>query len=150
MVKFAGTGRHQIILDPTKITQHYKGIMINELVQPAAVAFPKVCVVLLFLHVFTNPYERIAAKALIAVILASWLSYTLAACFQCMPFAYNWDKSIPGGRCFNLGAFANSSSVPNIVTDVLILLLPMRTVIQLEISMGKKMGLLLIFLTGSV
>lgn len=152
-MKKAGTGRHQAFIvqtDPGMITENYKGIMVNELLHPAAVAFPKLCVVLLFLRVFTNKWERMIAWGLIAVILGGWLSFTVAACFQCTPFAFNWDKTIPGGRCFNVVAFAYSSSVPNIVTDAVVLFLPIRTVMGLKASLGRRIGLLFIFLTGSV
>ncbi|KAF2641292.1 hypothetical protein P280DRAFT_398855 [Massarina eburnea CBS 473.64] len=153
MVKAGGTGRHQAYVErtnPTGLATHYKGVIMNEIVQPGAVAFPKICIVLLFLRVFTNKWERLVAKALIAIILGAWISYTVAACFQCRPFAYNWDKTIPHGKCFHMMAFANSSSVPNIVTDVIILFLPWRTVVNLKVSIGRRCGLLLIFLMGSV
>lgn len=153
MVKKAGTGRHMdyiLMTDPGKITEHYKGIMINEVLHPAAVAFPKLVVVLLFLRVFTNRLERYAAWTLVAAVGATWFSFTVASCFQCTPFAYNWDKTIPGGKCFNVIAFAYSSSVPNIVTDVAVLFLPIRTVLDLKVSIGRRIGLLLIFLTGSM
>lgn len=136
--------------NPAKITEHFKGIMVLELLHPAAVAFPKLLVVLLYLHILTNKYERIAAQALIALISATWLSYTVAAVFQCTPFAFNWDKTVAGGKCFNTQVFANSSSVPNIITDLAVLVLPLRTVWELKISVGRRVGLLLIFLTGSV
>lgn len=153
MVEKAGTGRHMAYVlstDPAKIPEHFKGIMIQEILHPAAVAFPKLAVVLLYLHILTNKYERVVAKALLFVIFASWTSFTVAAMFQCRPFAFNWDKTIPGGQCFNVQFFANSSSVPNIVTDLAVLVLPLRTVWGLKISVGRKVGLLLIFLTGSV
>ncbi|RYO04137.1 hypothetical protein AA0119_g4280 [Alternaria tenuissima] len=124
--------------------------MIQEVLHPAAVAFPKLVVVLLYLHILTNKYERMVAKALVFLVFATWISFTVAVMFQCMPFAFNWDKSDPNGRCFNVQVFANSSSVPNIVTDLAVLILPLRIVWCLKISIGRRIGLLLIFLTGSV
>jgi hypothetical protein len=121
-----------------------------ELLHPAAVAFPKLLVVLLFLQILTNKYERFAAKALIFLISATWFSYTVAALFQCTPVAFNWNKSIANGKCFNVQAFANSTSVPNIVTDLAVLVLPLRMVWDLKISVGRRVGLLLVFLTASV
>lgn len=153
MVKMANTGRHMafvVTIDSDMITEHFKGIMVLELLHPAAVAFPKLLVVLLYLHILTNKYERIVAKALVVLILATWFSYTIAAVFQCTPFAFNWDKTVAGGKCFNTQVFANSSSVPNIFTDLAVLVLPLRTVWGLKISVGRRVGLLLIFLTGSV
>jgi hypothetical protein len=153
MVKIGFTGRHMayiVTVDPTKITEHFKGIMILEVLHPAAVAFPKLLVVLLYLHILTNKYERMAAKVLVMLILATWFSYTIAAMFQCTPFAFNYDKTVPNGKCFNVAAYANSSSVPNIFTDLAVLVLPLRTVWGLKISVGRRVGLLIIFLIGSV
>jgi hypothetical protein len=153
MVKHTGAGRHTIVVvqeDPSKLGKTFKAIVANEFLHPAAVAFPKICVVLLFLRVLTNKYERIAGWSLIGVIFATWVSFTVATLFQCMPIAYIWDKTIQGGRCFNFRAFATSSSVPNIVTDVAVLFLPIRTILGLNISIRRKVGLMFIFLTGSM
>ncbi|KAF1956625.1 hypothetical protein CC80DRAFT_548123 [Byssothecium circinans] len=153
MVKVAETGRHEAYVartNPEGVSQHQIGVLINEFVQPGAVTFPKACVVILFLRVFTNKWERRAAQVLMALIIGSWIGYTVAAFFQCIPFAYNWDKFIPGGRCFDIGAFAGTSSVPNIVTDVAMMILPWRTVLHLKISTARRIGLFLIFLTGSL
>jgi hypothetical protein len=153
MVKIGFTGRHMayiVTVDPNKITEHFKGIMILELLHPAAVAFPKLLVVILYLHILTNKYERMAAKVLVVLILATWFSYTIAAMFQCTPFAFSYDKTVPNGKCFNVEAYANSSSVPNIFTDLAVLVLPLRTVWGLKISVGRRVGLLIIFLIGSV
>jgi hypothetical protein len=153
MVKHTGAGRHTIAVldeDPAILSKYLKAINVNEFLHPAAVAFPKLCVVLMYLRIFTNKYERMAAYVLIAVIAATWFSYTTATVFQCMPIAFAWDKTIEGGKCFDFRAFATSSSVPNIVTDVAVLFLPVRTVTELRISIGRKAGLMIIFLTGSV
>ncbi|KAF2443967.1 hypothetical protein P171DRAFT_361043, partial [Karstenula rhodostoma CBS 690.94] len=153
MVKEAGTGRHlafNMQRDLTSFTKHFKGVIVNELLHPAAVAFPKLVVVILYLRVFMNKLERGIAWGLFAVMIATFVSLFVATCFQCTPFAYSWDKSIPGRRCFDAVAFAYSSNVPNIVTDLVIIFLRMRTVLDLQVSTARKIGLMLIFLTGSV
>jgi hypothetical protein len=153
MVKIAYTGRHMtyiVTVDPSKIIEHFKGIMIMEVLHPAAVAFPKLLVILLYLHILTNKYERMAAKALIVLISATWFSYTIAPMCQCTPFAFNWDKTVANGQCFDVEVYANSSSVPNIFTDLAVFVLPLRTVWGLKISIGRRAGLLIIFVTGSM
>ncbi|CAE7210285.1 hypothetical protein P3342_012010 [Pyrenophora teres f. teres] len=153
MVEESGLGRHEDFLDstdPGMIQKHYKGLLLQEFLHPSAVAFPKLAVAIIYLRILTNKYERFAAKVLIILIIATWISYTVAPVFQCTPFAFNWRSDIPGGRCFNFQLFAQSSSVPNIATDVGVLLLPLRTVWRLKISIHRRIGLLLIFLTGSV
>ncbi|KAF2798255.1 hypothetical protein K505DRAFT_189223, partial [Melanomma pulvis-pyrius CBS 109.77] len=153
MVQKAGTGRHQeyiALTDPGKIAEHFKGIMVIEIIHPPAVAFSKLSVLLLYLKVFTSRTTRLMTWVVIYLVIGTWFTYTVAIMFQCRPFAYNWDKSIQGGRCINIYVFSQSSSVPNIVTDVVVLLLPIRTVIELKISRTRRIGLLLIFLMGSV
>ncbi|KAL5371436.1 hypothetical protein PMIN06_012881 [Paraphaeosphaeria minitans] len=153
MVKKAGTGRHlafNIERDPDGFTKHAKGIIVNEFLHPAAVAFSKLVVVILYLRVFTNKLERGIAWGLFAVIIATFISFFVATCLQCTPFSYSWDKSIPEGHCFDTLAFGYSSSVPNIATDLVVIFLPIRTVLDLKVSTVRKIGLILIFLTGSV
>ena len=153
MVNMADTGRHMayiVSVDPNRVPEHFKGIVVLEFFHPAAVAFPKLLVVLMYLHILTNKCERMVAKGLLVFIGATWLSFTVAAMFQCTPFAFNWDKTVASGKCFNIQAFANSSSVPNILSDIAVLILPLRTVWGLKISVGRRIGLLFIFLTGSL
>jgi hypothetical protein len=153
MVKYADTGRHMayiVTVDPDRITEHYKGIVITEVMYPAAVAFPKLLVVFMYLHILTNRYERMVAKLLAGVILATWLSYSLATVFQCSPIPFSWNKTLPNGRCFNVRVYLNSSSAPNIFSDLVVLVLPLRTVWGLNISIGRRVGVLMIFLMGGV
>lgn len=101
-------------------------------------------------HPFTNKYARLATWSLVYIVSGTWVAYTIATAFQCVPLAFKWDKTIPGGRCFDVTAFAVSSSVPNIVNGIVIMILPVRTILDLKVSVGRKIGLGLIFLTGSV
>jgi hypothetical protein len=152
MVNKAGAGRHMdfiLATDPGKVSTFFKGVLANEFLHPPAVAFPKLVVVILYLRVFTNKWARMITWGLVYTIAAAWFAYTVAALVQCRPFAYNWDKTIPGGQCFDVTTFAISSSVPNIVTDVIVLFLPIQTIVDLKVSIGKRVGLMLIFLTGS-
>jgi hypothetical protein len=119
MVQKASTGRHSEYIaftDPGRLVEHFKGIMVIEIIHPPAVAFSKLAVLLLYLKAFTSKTTRLITWLTIYVVIGTWFSYTIAIMFQCRPFAFNWDKSIPGGTCFNVMSFSESSSVPNIVT----------------------------------
>ena len=101
MVEKAGTGRHQdylLMTNPEKIPEHQKGVIVLEILHPPAVAFAKIAVLILYLKVFTNRTERLATWITVFLVLGTWFSYTIAILFQCQPFAFNWDKTIPGGH----------------------------------------------------
>ena len=77
------------------------------------------------------------------------LAYAQTTVFQCTPVSYEWNKLIPG-TCVNVPDFYRSYSPQNIVTDLLILALPIPTVWKLNASWPKKLGLTFIFLTSIV
>jgi len=60
-----------LMTDPGKIPEHFKGILIQEVLHLPAVAFPKICIVLLYLKVFTNKWARMATWALLYIIIAT-------------------------------------------------------------------------------
>ncbi|MCJ1383911.1 hypothetical protein MMC17_007025 [Xylographa soralifera] len=152
MVFDAGVGRHLVAVleyHPEQLTAWAKSLYALEWLYLASVALPKTSILCLYLRIFTNRAARIACYTLIGVIVANWIAFILAATFQCTPVAYQWDKTIPGGNCFDIIAFYKASSGPNIVTDAIILVLPISTVWRLKAPLVRKLGLMFVFLTAS-
>jgi hypothetical protein len=83
-------------------------------------------------------------------MVATWIAETFSAIFQCWPVEYVWDKSIEGGHCVNQNALFQFWSVPNIATDTAMLVLPMPTIWNLQMSKIQKLGLTFTFLLGSM
>lgn len=115
-----------------------------------SVALPKISILCLYLRIFVKRGTRIACYVLIGVITANWIAFSIADIFQCTPVAYQWDKSIAHGTCFNDTLFSRASSVPNIITDVVMLVLPIPVLWRLQTSTVRKLGLTVVFFTGSV
>lgn len=78
------------------------------------------------------------------------VSLFVTTTFQCSPVAYAWDKSIRGGHCINLGAYFRWLSFPNILTDAVILVLPLPLLWRLHTSTGQKIGVTCVFVVGSL
>lgn len=78
------------------------------------------------------------------------IAIVFTATFQCSPVAYAWDKTIRGGTCINEQAYYRYISLPNVITDAVMLVLPLPLVWRLHTSLSQKIGLTVIFLTGSV
>lgn len=77
-----------------------------------------------------------------------WLASAFVITFQCAPVAYAWDKGIEGGTCINQLDFFRYVAVPNILTDVCMLVLPLPEIWNLQLSRLQKVGLTAIFLSG--
>ena len=66
----------------------------------------------------------------------------------CTPIAYDWNPNIPGGHCGNRNAVYYTVGIIDVITDIFIFLLPTRMVWRLQISLGNKIGLSLVFGIG--
>lgn len=91
---------------------------------------------------------RIAAYSVIVLSILCGLFAILEIFPLCQPFAYNWDKTIPGGHCVN-GAKAFYAVVStNLITDLLIVILPMPMTWRLQLPTTRKLALTSIFGIG--
>lgn len=75
----------------------------------------------------------------LVVLIGTTISTFIVNFVECRPFALNWDASIPG-TCIDRNAFYIWTSIPNIATDIAILILPMRVVWNLHASMRTKVS----------
>ena len=113
--------------------------------------FPKLAILCLYLRLFTQKIYRYASYLLIGILITTAIVNSISAGVSCTPFAYNWDKTIPGGRCFpDINAWYLWVSFPNIVTDVFMLILPLPVIWKLQMSRKNKLGLTMVFCTGSM
>jgi hypothetical protein len=78
------------------------------------------------------------------------MSSFFALIFSCTPTKAGWDLSIQNPTCINRNALYFAVNGFNIFTDVVILLLPIRLVLGLQIPSRQKIGLLFIFMTGGL
>ncbi|RAR09007.1 integral membrane protein [Stemphylium lycopersici] len=83
-----------------------------------------------------------------SIVLAWTVAAVLTISFACRPFAFNWDKTIPGGKCSNQVTSLTATAVVNLVTDVMVLLLPMRPLYKLQMATYKKVTLFAVFGLG--
>ncbi|MCJ1403834.1 hypothetical protein MMC11_007057 [Xylographa trunciseda] len=152
-VTVAGVGRHLaevVTYHPDQLVSWEKSLYALEWLYLSSIALPKISIVALYLRIFTSRTARITCYILIFVIVANWISFIFASTFQCSPIAFQWDKTIAGGTCFNIEAAFKASGAPNIATDAVILVLPIPTVWRLKASWVRKAGLMIVFLTGSI
>lgn len=76
---------------------------------------------------------RRTVYTLIGVVCAYTLAYELIIIFQCSPVSAAWDITVQG-KCIALMVPMMTLSIANIVIDVLILLLPIKVLLELQMS----------------
>ncbi|RFU32873.1 hypothetical protein B7463_g3473, partial [Scytalidium lignicola] len=85
----------------------------------------------------------------IIVTVGSNISVIFSVIFACTPVRKAWDPAVTWGSCIDRPALFQATAVFGIVTDVLIMCIPIPMVIRLQMSRFKKAGLLFLFIIGS-
>ncbi|APA06276.1 hypothetical protein sscle_01g010460 [Sclerotinia sclerotiorum 1980 UF-70] len=154
IIRFGGVGYHiagLAVTNPGKIVIWSKLLFSTPLVYSWAVAFPKLAILAMFLRIFTKGFYRNTVMVLATVSIALAFAVSLVSIFGCTPVSYFWDKAIPNGHYnFNPKDFYLWATLPNIITDVIMLILPQPMIWKLHATRSVKLGLSFTFLTGSV
>jgi hypothetical protein len=77
------------------------------------------------------------------------IALMLPLIFACKPFMKTWDVSILEGSCIDRTPVFMATAVMNMVTDILLLVLPVPMVIKLQMPRAQKAGLICAFGIGS-
>lgn len=140
-MKYGGIGYQEAafsLTTPEKFKIRFQFNVAIPLLYLAAVVFPKLAILALYLRVFTRPRFRIACYVLATCILANWIGSTVAGLLLCRPLAYLWHRIILGGHCLDMNPWRRWASLVNIVTDVAMLILPLPEVWQLHTPRGTS------------
>lgn len=94
---------------------------------------------------------RIAVYTAAVVVVAWWLAVLFADIFQCVPVNAFWAfhvKNVNTARCMDTFTFSIGTGVSNLVTDIMVLCLPMPMVWSLRTNRAQKISLTGVFLLG--
>ncbi|KUI53671.1 hypothetical protein VP1G_01089 [Cytospora mali] len=122
-------------------------MLAQQVVWATSLAFTKISILTLYSRVFSVSYFVVASRVT-AVIIVLWMLVVILGSFLiCQPVAYNWDQSI-NGHCGSSVTLWLSHGVLNIVTDLIVLTLPMPYIYSLEMALYKKLVLMVTFSLG--
>lgn len=124
-----------------------KTLFTGSILYTLCIASIKLSILMLYKRLFPVRPMNIAVQVVSLIVIVWAACGILAGCFICVPTEKLWNPMIPGG-CMDLGKFYYGLQIPNIVTDAIILVMPMHTVWGLPISKAQKTGLSIIFVLG--
>ena len=107
----------------------------------------KVSLLLLYLRIFTGRKFRVATWSVMAVVIGYGTATVLATVFQCHPIAKAWNSKIHG-RCINVGASWYATAALAIISDIAIIILPVKQISTLRLPRAQKAGLMFLFSLG--
>ncbi|KKK20684.1 hypothetical protein ARAM_000335 [Aspergillus rambellii] len=145
-----GNGVHQATVAPSDLQVFAKLANASQITYAPLIFITKLSIFLLYLRVFAPSRQ---GKTYWAIHLLIWfnLLFYLAnfflKIFECIPRAKIWDRKIPG-HCININIPILVTSIINVVSDLLMLFLPIFCVWRLKMTKKKKLGISAIFAAG--
>ena len=103
------------------------------------------------MHIFTPTKTGLVFWAVHALIwgnLVFYVSVWLTTIFECVPQAKIWNPEKGDGHCINVNVAYAATGAVNVVSDLLILLLPMLAIWRLQMAPKRKLGVSAVFATG--
>ncbi|KAH8434341.1 uncharacterized protein LDX57_011990 [Aspergillus melleus] len=109
----------------------------------------KVSFCLLYLHIFPGKKFRIACWCILAILVAETIEEALVVVFQCWPVYKAWDATgLVEGKCVDMNLFYYVNFAIKLGTDIALFAMPMPKLVQLKMTLGKRVGLVFMFSLG--
>lgn len=152
MTQIGGAGYHVDALPLTTLEKSLQVSKALEFMYTPAVMTSKLALLFLYYRIFEVPiYRRIIIGIGAIIVVQNILSFILALAI-CKPFRYFWTHMVDAddGSCGDIMLFYKLYSIPNLATDVAMMVLPWPILAKLKIPWSDKVGLILTFLAASM
>ncbi|KAE8157854.1 hypothetical protein BDV40DRAFT_304749 [Aspergillus tamarii] len=146
-----GSGLHRWDVSPSDLREFLKLANACQIIYGPIIFITKLSILLLFLRVFAPSFKGITYLLIQLLIWLNFLFYfadTILKIFECTPRSKIWDEHVPG-HCININGPILAASIFNVVSDFLILLLPIVCVWRLQMTFKKKICTSAVFVAGS-
>ncbi|KAH7348789.1 integral membrane protein, partial [Rhexocercosporidium sp. MPI-PUGE-AT-0058] len=147
---YGGGGYHAWEISPASMIKFQKLEYAAVIVYGPAVWCIKVTLLLILVRVFT-PFRRIITGvwAFIYAMLLYYVIVTVVKVFRCSPIPAVWDPDKPG-KCLDGFLLFTIDTSLSILTDVIILILPIPLVWSLQVTTKKKLRTIALLGAGGV
>ncbi|KAM0723493.1 hypothetical protein Q7P37_000480 [Cladosporium fusiforme] len=143
-----GMGIHADLVEMDDIIMIAKWLIVAEILYAFNLGWTKLSLLLMYYRIFRVPYFKKMAWAVGIFVMAWVVCITFLFIFICVPVEKLWYPDIPG-RCINQVATWIANAASTLLTDVIILMMPMPQLWSLQLTTREKIGLTCAFGLGS-
>ena len=115
-----------------------------------AIMCAKLAVILCYLRISPQRLFRLSLYITMAFVVGYHISFILALIFACDPVRKSWDATILTGHCINRSAVYLINGILNVVSDFIILLLPLPMIKKIQMPLRQKILVASFFSVGSL
>ncbi|KAK1982964.1 hypothetical protein LZ30DRAFT_654519 [Colletotrichum cereale] len=153
-----GTGKHIWVGPPVATKAWAIGLFVSEVAYTLTLGTVKFSTLLFYWRIFSARKSiKIPIWVLFSIVLSWCIAVLLVTIFQCVPTHAFWDRYDPVNPMsptqfycgVNINMFFNGNSIPNIITDAFIVMLPIPYVLSLQMQRPQKFALVGVFLLGT-
>ena len=125
---------------------------IDEIFEILTYGTAKLSVIFLYRRIFALKIFRYVTTLAVAVVGAWLVSFLFVIIFQCTPITSQWDslEIMNQNNCVDQLPFYYANAITDLLTDVMILVLPLPMVARLQMPMKQKMAVTGMFLLGTL
>ncbi|EED18068.1 integral membrane protein, putative [Talaromyces stipitatus ATCC 10500] len=142
-----GMGLQEAEITTTDFNRQKKLFWVSVPFYNAAMVTAKASIIIQYFHVFPTKQMRIVCWMVSTILTIYGVWSVLSAFLNCIPVASFWDSSTEG-HCLDYKGLWYSNTALNIVTDVVILIIPVPALAALDLSLRQKVGLCCVFAVG--
>jgi hypothetical protein len=123
--------------------------MVASICYVPCLGFAKISILLLYHRLSKLRWFKICTYIVMAIVGSYSLGIVIALIFPCQPIAMNWDLSITDGKCIDKAGIYLATAAVNVITDFIILALPIPVVLSLQMRRIQKLAVIGLFMVGS-
>ena len=144
-----GLGQHTAVLPPNSSLKEEKATFWFELIYVLAIGLNKLSILFFYRRLFPQKSVLVILQLVGLTVLLWQVAIGIGFILQCNPVERAWDKTVPG-HCINVVKLWLGNAIPNIVTDLVIIVIPLPLVWNLQMRRSQKIAVCGIFLTGGL
>ncbi|KAL9043550.1 MAG: hypothetical protein Q9214_003268 [Letrouitia sp. 1 TL-2023] len=139
--------KNSFIVTPAHPSPEDRANIATQLLFSTSITLTKLSLLIFYHRIFPiRTFTRLSLA--IGTLQILWLIALILGVFlQCRPLAYFWNRGLEG-KCINENSFSYGMSAANVVTDLLVLGLPVPWLWGLQLGRGKRVGLVGVFALG--
>lgn len=136
----------QVVEDEITLHKYSYGLSIC---YPFATALPKLSILFMYRKIFNiHVAVRRITDVMIAFLVVNCIAWFVPTAAVCRPITDYWSVN-PDRNCIDTTVFGTWISFPHIITDLVILILPLPVLWNTQLKLAKKIGLIITFIAGS-
>ncbi|RMX90154.1 hypothetical protein D0869_00326 [Hortaea werneckii] len=130
------------------VVDFLRNLFVAQLLYTVCITLNKATILAFYWRLF-SVRSRIPILAVTAVVVAWFVAIFFCVLFTCIPVTAQWDISITNAKCISTRSIWIGGSIVNVVTDVVLLIMPLPYVWNLNAPMAQRLALGGMFCLGA-